>query len=50
MLSSSHSEAAAINHLADILTAYGIDISVEEISTTEIETLKTTVREKVEVR
>lgn len=40
----------AINHLADILTAYGIDVSAEEIRTTETETLKTTVREKVEVR
>ena len=35
---------------ADILTAYGIDVSAEEIRTTETETLKTTVREKVEVR
>ena len=34
----------------DILTAYGIDVSAEEIRTTETETLKTTVREKVEVR
>ena len=33
--------------LADILTAYGIDVSAEEIRTTETETLKTTVREKV---
>ena len=30
--------------------AYGIDVSAEEIRTTETETLKTTVREKVEVR
>ena len=29
---------------------YGIDVSAEEIRTTETETLKTTVREKVEVR
>ena len=43
-------EERAINHLADILTAYGIDVSAEEIRTTETETLKTTVREKVEVR
>jgi len=43
-------EEKAINHLADILTAYGIDVSAEEIRTTETETLKTTVREKVEVR
>ena len=43
-------EEKAINHLADILTAYGIDVSDEEIRTTETETLKTTVREKVEVR
>ena len=39
-------EEKAINHLADILTAYGIDVSAEEIRTTETETLKTTVREK----
>ncbi len=38
-------EEKAINHLADILTAYGIDVSAEEIRTTETETLKTTVRE-----
>ena len=43
-------EEKAINHLADILTTYGIDVSAEEIRTTETETLKTTVREKVEVR
>ena len=43
-------EEKAINHLADILTAYGIDVSAEEIRTTETETLKTTVREKVDVR
>ena len=43
-------EEKAINHLADILIAYGIDVSAEEIRTTETETLKTTVREKVEVR
>ena len=43
-------EEKAINHLADILNAYGIDVSAEEIRTTETETLKTTVREKVEVR
>ena len=30
--------------------AYGIDVSAEEIRTTETETLKTTVREKAEVR
>ena len=28
-------EEKAINHLADILTAYGIDVSAEEIRTTE---------------
>ena len=33
-------EEKAINHLADILTAYGIDVSAEEIRTTETETLK----------
>ena len=43
-------EEKAINHLADILTAYGIDVSAEEIRGTETEKLKTTVREKVEVR
>lgn len=43
-------EEKAINHLADILIAYGIDVSAEEIRTTETEKLKTTVREKVEVR
>ena len=43
-------EEKAINHLADILNAYGIDVSAEEIRTTETETLKTTVREKAEVR
>ena len=31
-------------------TEYCIDVSAEEIRTTETETLKTTVREKVEVR
>ena len=29
-------EEKAINHLADILTAYGIDVSAEEIRTTEL--------------
>lgn len=43
-------EEKAISHLADILSAYGIDVSEEEIRKTETETLKTTVREKVEVR
>ena len=43
-------EEKAINHLADILAAYGIDVSAEEIRNTETETLKTTVRERVEVR
>ena len=43
-------EEKAINHLADILTAYGIDVSADEIRSTETEVLKTTVREKVEVR
>ena len=43
-------EEKAANHLADILRAYGIDVSAEEICSTETEQLKTTVREKVEVR
>lgn len=43
-------EEKAINHLAEILTAYGIDVSAEEIRSTETEVLKSTVREKVEVR
>ena len=43
-------EEKAVNCLADILTAYGIDVSADEIRRTETEALKTTVREKVEVR
>ena len=43
-------EEKAINHLAAILSAYGIDVSAEEIRTAETEVIKTTVREKVEVR
>ena len=43
-------EEKAINHLATILSAYGIDVSAEEIRTAETEVIKTTVREKVEVR
>jgi hypothetical protein len=43
-------EEKAVNHLADILTAYGIDVSAEEIRSTETEQLKTAVRKKVEVR
>lgn len=43
-------EEKAINHLAEILCAYGIDVSAEEIRTAETEVIKTTVREKVEVR
>ena len=35
---------------ADKFTNNSIDVSAEEIRTTETETLKTTVREKVEVR
>ena len=38
-------EEKAINHLADILTAYGIDVSAEEIRTTETETLNNSQRE-----
>ena len=43
-------EEKAINDLGDILTFYGFVVCAEEIRTTETETLKTTVREKVEVR
>ena len=43
-------EERAVNRLAEILNAYGIDVSEDEIRTTETEVLKTTVREKVEVR
>ena len=43
-------EEKAANHLADILKAYGIDVSAEEIRSTETEELKTAVRKKVEVR
>lgn len=43
-------EEKAIHHLAEILCAYGIDVSAEEIRTAETEVIKTTVREKVEVR
>lgn len=43
-------EEKAVNHLADILSAYGIDVSADEIRRTETEKLKNTVREKVEVR
>ena len=43
-------EEKAINHLADILTAYGIDVSAEEIRNTKPEEIRTTIREKAEVR
>lgn len=43
-------EEKAVYHLADILSAYGIDVSADEIRRTETEKLKNTVREKVEVR
>lgn len=43
-------EERAINHLSEILTAFGIDVSVDDIRSKETEELKTTVREKVEVR
>ena len=39
-----------VTQLQPDVRAYGIDVSAEEIRTTETETLKTTVREKVEVR
>ena len=43
-------EERAINHLSEILIAYGIDVSVDDIRSKETEEIKTTVREKVEVR
>ena len=43
-------EEKAISHLSDILTAYGIDVSVEEIRNTKPEEIRTTIREKAEVR
>ena len=43
-------EEKAINHLADIVTASGIDVSADEMRSTEPEVLEPTVREKVEVR
>lgn len=43
-------EEKAVNHLADILKAYGIDVSAEEIRNTETEQIRTTIREKAEVR
>ena len=39
-----------ISHLSDILTAYGIDVSAEEIRNTKPEEIRTTIREKAEVR
>lgn len=38
------------NILSDILTAYGIDVSAEEIRSTKAEEIRTTIREKAEVR
>ena len=43
-------EEKAIIHLSDILTAYGIDVSAEEIRNTKPEEIRTTIREKAEVR
>lgn len=43
-------EEKAISHLSDILTAYGIDVSAEEIRSTKAEEIRTTIREKAEVR
>lgn len=43
-------EEKAISHLSDILTAYGIDVSAEEIRNTKPEEIRTTIREKAEVR
>lgn len=40
-------EEKAINRLADILDAYGIDVSMEEIKTTDTDKLKQKVKEKV---
>ena len=39
-------EEKAISHLSDILTAYGIDVSAEEIRSTKAEEIRTTIREK----
>ena len=41
-------EEKAISHLSDILTAYGIDVSAEEIRSTKAEEIRTTIREKAE--
>ena len=43
-------EEKAISHLSDILIAYGIDVSAEEIRNTKPEEIRTTIREKAEVR
>ena len=43
-------EEKAIGHLSDILTAYGIDESAEEIRNTKAEEIRTTIREKAELR
>lgn len=40
-------EEKAINRLADILDAYGIDVSMDEIKTTDTDKLKQKVKEKV---
>ena len=43
-------EEKAISHLSDILTAYGIDVSAEEIRNTKPEEIRTIIREIAEVR
>ena len=41
-------EEKAISHLSDILTAYGIDVSVEEIRSTKAEEIRTTPQSQAE--
>ena len=43
-------EEKAFNHLTGILTAYGIDVSEDEIRNLETDKIRTTVKEKAEVR
>ena len=43
-------EEKAIKHLTGILTAYGIDVSEDEIRNLETDKIRTTVNEKAEVR
>ena len=43
-------DTETVADLSDILTAYGIDVSAEEIRSTKAEEIRTTIREKAEVR